>query len=191
MADGTSYKRSGFTMSRIRPFTLAISAAALMVVSACGSNTTTTPSAGAPSTTSSSPSASQTLMIPTGPATVQVATTKLGKALTDSRGFTLYKFDKDDATPGTSVCYEANDCAVHWLALLTAGAPKAGTGADAAMLGTTKRKDGATQVTYNKMPLYFYYLDQAAGDVRGQGVFGLWWLVAPNGTAIKMTASPT
>ena len=181
-------------MSRIRPFTLVISAAALAVMSACGSNNTTTPSAGAPSSTTSttsSPSATQTVMVPTGPATVQVATTTLGKALTDSRGFTLYKFDKDDATPGFSACYEANDCAVHWPALLTVGAPKAGEGADAAMLGTTKRKDGSTQVTYNKMPVYFYYLDQAAGDVRGQGVFNLWWLVAPDGKLIKTTSSPT
>jgi predicted lipoprotein with Yx(FWY)xxD motif len=191
MADGTSFERSGFTMSSTRPVTLAISTVALVVMSACGGSSTTPAAAPSSSTASStsSPSASQTAAAPTGPATVQVATTTLGKALTDSRGFTLYKFDKDQG--GTSVCYEAQDCAVHWPALLTAGAPKASAGADAAMLGTTKRKEGTTQVTYNKMPLYFYYLDKAPGDVRGQGVFGLWWLVAPDGTLIKTTASPT
>jgi predicted lipoprotein with Yx(FWY)xxD motif len=172
-------------MSRIRPFALAISAAALVVVTACGSSTTT-PSASP--TTTSPPSASPTAAAPTGPATVVVSTTKLGKVLTDSRNFALYKFDPDDKTPGVSVCYETNQCAAHWPPLLTLGAPKADAGANAAMLGTTTRKDGTTQVTYNKMPLYFYAQDKAAGDVNGQAVKNIWWLVAADGTVIKKTS---
>ena len=177
-------------MTSIRPFTLAISAAALVGMTACGGNTTTPTADVSPSTTSS-PSVSQTATAPapTGPATVQTATTQFGMALTDSRGFALYKFDRDQG--GTSVCYETNDCQTKWPPLLTAGAPKAGPGADAAMFGTTPRRDGTMQVTYNKMPLYFYFQDKAPGDVNGQAVGGIWWLVSPDGNPMKATPSPT
>jgi len=190
MADGTSYIRSGFTMSRIRPFTLAIGAASLAVMTACGGSTTT-PSAAPSTSAASSPSASETVAAPTGPATVKVSTTTLGPVLTDSRGFALYKFDPDDPTPGTSVCYEVRNCAKNWPPLLTLGAPKAEAGADDGKLGTTTRKDGTTQVTYNKLPLYFYAKDTAPGDVRGQAVGTIWWLVDADGKPVKTTSSPT
>jgi predicted lipoprotein with Yx(FWY)xxD motif len=118
---------------------------------------------------------------PLQPATVNVGTTKLGKAVTDARDFTLYMFTKDKN--GTSACY--GTCADAWPALLTTGAPKAGTGADASMLGTTKRTDGTMQVTYNKLPMYYFTPDKAAGDVKGQGVKTVWWMVAGNGDLIK------
>ena len=148
MADGTSFTRSGFTMSRIRPLTIAISAAALVVMTACGGGTTT-PSA----EPSSSPSAAQPAPAPTGPATVKVSPSKFGNILTDSRGFTLYKFDPD--TAGISTCYEVNDCAKKWPPLLTVGPPAAEGAVNAAMLATTPRTDGAIQVKYNNIPLYF------------------------------------
>jgi predicted lipoprotein with Yx(FWY)xxD motif len=191
MADGTSYERSGFTMSSIRPFALTISAAALVVMSACGSSTTTPSAAPSSSSTTSSPSAGGTAAAPTGPATVQISTTPLGKVLTDSRGFALYKFDPDDKTPGISTCYEVRNCATNWPPLLTLGAPVVGSGADDGKLGTTTRKDGTTQVTYNKLPLYFYAKDTAPGDVRGQAVGTIWWLVDADGKPVKTTSSPT
>ena len=190
MHDGTSYKRSGFTMRSIRPITLAISAAALVVMTACGGSTTT-PSAAPSTSAASSPSASATVAAPTGPATVQISTTTLGPVLTDSRGFALYKFDPDDKTPGISTCYEVRNCATNWPPLLTLGAPKVGTGADDGKLGTTTRKDGTTQVTYNKIPLYFFAKDTAAGDVKGQGVGTVWWLVDADGKPVKTLAPKT
>ena len=172
-------------MRSIRPFTIAISAAALVVMSACGSDTTTPSTA---SSTSASPSASATVALPTGPAMVQVAPAAGKEVLTDSRGFALYKFNPDDDTPGISTCYEVRKCAENWPPLLTKGLPTAGTGATAAMLGTTTRKDGNMQVTYNKMPLYFYAKDTAPGQAVGQGIGGIWWLVTADG---KTTSSPT
>ena len=106
---------------------------------------------------------------------------KLGKFLVDGDGFSLYMFTKD--TKDTSNCYEK--CEVAWPPLLQLGAPTAGTGVDASKFGTTARKDGTTQVTYNGMPLYYYDKDKAAGDVVGQAVGKVWWVVAPDGTTVQ------
>jgi hypothetical protein len=59
------------------------------------------------------------------------------------------------------------------------------------MLGTTKRKDGKLQVTYNGHPLYFFAPDKKAGDIKGQGFVhfgGTWWTVSAAGA--KVTTKP-
>ena len=187
MADGTSYKRSGSTMSSIRPFTLTISAAALVVMAGCGGSTTT-PSAGSSSTATSSPSANKVVAAPTVPATVKVTPTPLGPVLTDDKGMTLYKFDKD---VGDKLACLTDPCATRWPALLTLGAPKPGAGADDGKLGTIKRPDGIEQVTYNKLPLYYYFQDKAPQDTHGQGVNNTWWMVSADGKENHNTGSPT
>jgi predicted lipoprotein with Yx(FWY)xxD motif len=103
---------------------------------------------------------------------------QLGNVLVDSRGMTLYTF-KSDAPGGKSTC--TGQCAVNWPPLLVApGAqPSAGTGVTASKLGTITRPDGATQVTYNNMPLYFFFKDKAPGDVNGQGVGSVWYVATP------------
>jgi predicted lipoprotein with Yx(FWY)xxD motif len=58
-------------------------------------------------------------------------------------------------------------------------------GVDASLLGTTTRKDGTIQVTYAGMPLYYYFKDKAAGDVSGQNVNSVRYVVAPDGTVVK------
>jgi predicted lipoprotein with Yx(FWY)xxD motif len=114
-------------------------------------------------------------------ATIGVSESSLGQILTGEAGRTLYVFKNDSG--GTSSCYDS--CAQNWPPLLTQGAPQAGTGADAAMLGTTERTDGTTQVTYNGMPLYYFAPDTAAGDVNGQGVGEVWYVVSPAGAMIE------
>ena len=57
--------------------------------------------------------------------------------------------------------------------------PQAGDGVDASLLGTTTRKDGTTQVTYNGWPLYYYVKDQKPGDVTGQDVGDVWYVLSP------------
>ena len=119
----------------------------------------------------------------TGGATVKVAKSKLGSILVDSRGITLYDFPPDKA--GKSTCYGA--CAALWPPLLTKAKPLAGLGAHAALLGTTKRKDGKLEVTYNGHPLYFFVSDRKPGQTTGQGVkqFGApWWVLSPTGKEI-------
>jgi predicted lipoprotein with Yx(FWY)xxD motif len=104
---------------------------------------------------------------------------ELGTILVDAEGRTLYDFHKDK---GSSSCYGA--CAGAWPPLLTEGEPKAEGEAKAGMLGTTKRKDGTVQVTYNGWPLYTYVADQKPGEANGNDIdqFGAeWYALQPDG----------
>ena len=139
-----------------------------VILSACASATPVPPVVSAP------PAAA----MPSGPAAVNLGqTAALGSFLVDSKGMTLYLYTKD--TPNTSTCY--GSCASYWPALLTAGAPIAGTGVAASMLGTTTRTDGTSQVTYKGWPLYYYASDHAAGDTTGENVKGVWFVITPAG----------
>ena len=155
-----------------------------LIVSACGAATPTSipPSTVAPTAavpvTGSTPASSQA----TGPATVNLSQgASLGYFLVDSRGMTLYIFTND--TANTSNC--SGTCANNWPPLLTNGAPTAGTGVNASLLGTITRSDGGTQVTYNGMPLYFFAADKNPGDTKGQGVKNVWFVEDATGTPIK------
>ena len=117
-------------------------------------------------------------------ATVSVLSTDVGRILVDSRGRTLYLYTPDKTA--TSTCY--GQCASFWPPLLTAGAPHAGHGARAALLGTTKRKDGKVQVTYAGHPVYLFKADTAPGDAHGQGFENIWY--ALSGSGAKVTAAP-
>jgi len=57
-------------------------------------------------------------------------------------------------------------------------------------LGTIARTDGGEQVTYNDIPLYYYVKDDEAGDVYGQGVGGVWFIVNPGAELGKYAAAP-
>jgi predicted lipoprotein with Yx(FWY)xxD motif len=103
-----------------------------------------------------------------------------GTLLTDADGFTLYLFTAD--SPGTSAC--TGTCLDVWPPLLTDGAPIAAGESDASLLGTLTRDDGTVQVTYAGWPLYRYVVDRTAGDVAGQGVDGMWFVISPAGEPI-------
>jgi predicted lipoprotein with Yx(FWY)xxD motif len=114
----------------------------------------------------------------------------LGMILTDSKGMTLYLFTVDK--PGTSNCYD--QCAKNWPPLiLNQGESLTAASGVSAKLGTTQRKDGTTQVTVNGMPVYYFFKDAKAGDVNGQGVGSVWFVLDSSGNAIQAApaASPT
>ena len=118
-----------------------------------------------------------------GGTTVAVAKTRIGRILVDSKGITLYDFVTDKR--GVSGCYGA--CAALWPPLITKGKPHAGPGVRASLLGTTKRKDGKLEVTYNHHPLYYFVTDRKPGETTGQGVNqfgGPWWVLSPAGREI-------
>ena len=118
-----------------------------------------------------------------GGAKVAIAASPLGRILVDSKGKTLYDFAKDKSTAST--CYGA--CAALWPPLTTKAKPVAGRGVRASLLGTTKRKDGKLEVTYNGHPLYSFVTDRKPGQTTGQGVnqFGApWWVLSAAGKEI-------
>jgi predicted lipoprotein with Yx(FWY)xxD motif len=128
--------------------------------------------------------------------TVQVADhPELGKILTDGNGMTLYLFTKDGEN--VSNCYD--QCAVNWPPLLVGAGeePTAGPGLTG-QLGTIDRTDGGRQVAYNGIPLYYWMGDSNPGDVNGQGVGDVWFVVHPdissmtvNNPVVQVTTDPT
>jgi len=116
-------------------------------------------------------------------AAVSVGTAaNVGQVLVDSKGMTLYYFQKDQKGSGKSKCEGA--CAQAWPPLTTGSTAKAMTGVQAAMLGTIKRSDGTTQVTYAGWPLYTFVEDKKPGEDNGTDskAFGAsWYPLHPNG----------
>ncbi|MGN6664174.1 MAG: COG4315 family predicted lipoprotein [Solirubrobacterales bacterium] len=99
--------------------------------------------------------------------------------LVDGEGHSLYLFLADGK--GRSACTEA--CASVWPPLETSAPPVAGPGVSQAKLGTVSR-EGASQVTYAGVPLYYYAGDGSSpGATSGEDIeqFGApWYLVSPN-----------
>ena len=122
---------------------------------------------------------------------VSTATTSLGRVLVDPHGHTLYLFGKDKN--GKSACSGA--CAVAWPPLIATAKPRAGAGAEASRLGTTRRADGRLQVTYNHHPVYTFVKDTKKGQTNGEGLnaFGGTWdaLSAAGAKVEKRSAQST
>ena len=155
-------------------------------IAACGGSDNSSGTSSSTSNTSSgggaygaAPKATATAAA-SGAVSIKTATGKPGTFLVDSSGRSLYLFEADKSD--TSTCNGA--CAAAWPPLTTTGAPTAGTGVKASLLGTSKRDDGKMEVTYNGHPLYYFANDTAPGDLKGQGVdaFGAeWYAVTPEG----------
>jgi predicted lipoprotein with Yx(FWY)xxD motif len=113
-------------------------------------------------------------------ASIAAKPSKLGTILVDADGRTLYLFQNDKGAAST--CYGA--CASAWPPVTTHAKAIAGTGIDAAKLGTATRKDGVNEVTYGGHPLYTYAGDAKPGDTTGQNLdqFGAEWnVLEPSG----------
>lgn len=102
----------------------------------------------------------------------------LGSILVGPNGMTLYMYSKD--TQNKSNC--TGPCAVNWppyTVTATSASNLAGALNVTGKIGTTTRADGTMQVTYNGQPLYYYIKDKNPGDVTGQNVGGVWFVVHP------------
>ncbi|MEU9145546.1 SCO0930 family lipoprotein [Streptomyces sp. NPDC048349] len=102
----------------------------------------------------------------------------VGGAVTDSEGFTLYRFDKDTPKPPKSAC--EGDCATAWPPVAADDAT-AGEGIDAGLLGSVARADGTRQLTLAGWPVYRYAKDAKPGDALGEGVGGTWHALGADG----------
>ncbi|MEY9846070.1 putative lipoprotein with Yx(FWY)xxD motif [Streptacidiphilus sp. BW17] len=164
-----------------RLYVLAAGAAAVAALAAGCSSSSKSSAPSAPA----SPPASSAPSTVGGAATVKTAGSPLGQILVDGSGRTLYLFKADTGT--TPTC--TGSCASLWPADTTNGTPQATGGLSGTMLGTTTRTDDhTTQVTFDGHPLYHFSQDSKPGDVNGQGIQGVWFVVSPSGTAITGTA---
>ena len=110
---------------------------------------------------------------------VLAAASDFGTILFDHTGQAIYLFDVE--TSSRPRCY--GPCAEAWPPVVTEGAPLAGAGVEQSLLGTTRRADGTSQVTYGGHPLYFY-AHEGRNEVKCHDVFlngGTWYAVQPDG----------
>ena len=114
--------------------------------------------------------------------TVMIGTnTAVGNYLVDGSGNALYWFAKDKVN--TSAC--SGDCLKAWPAF-TAESFVVPSALNASDFGTITRDDGTAQVTYKGWPLYYWVKDKARGDVTGQNVGKVWFVVDPDKFPPKM-----
>ena len=91
--------------------------------------------------------------------------------IADSKGLSVYTFAPDKAD--VSVCYD--QCAKDWPPVLVAAGVVV-----KAPFGVSTRKDGTLQVTRDHRPLYEFDEDKVQGDIFGEGLDGIWFVVDPN-----------
>jgi predicted lipoprotein with Yx(FWY)xxD motif len=115
---------------------------------------------------------------------VRISQSSLGSILTDQNGRTLYAFANDKNRNSTCT----GQCIATWPALAGSKAVTATSGAQMSLVGETKRTEGTLQATYGDWPLYYYAGDMNPGDVDGQGVDGVWFVIGADGKLIKRTA---
>jgi predicted lipoprotein with Yx(FWY)xxD motif len=123
-------------------------------------------------------------------ATVKTAhSSKYGTLLVTATGFTLYQLGSE--SKGTIKC--TGSCAKIWPPLLLTGGakPVAGNGVSQAKLGTIKRPDRGTQVTYNGKALYRFASDSKPGAVTGQNMDGFHVVLLSANSASPATTTGT
>lgn len=161
-------------------------------LTACGGGTGTAPATNSPEVTTGTPLASATapaasVSPPSATADAAVdlktASSSAGNIVVDAEGMSVYIFTKDVKDSGTSAC--TGDCLAAWPPVTTTSDTPAAEGVTGA-LGTITTPDGKQQVTLGGMPLYYFAKDAKPGDVLGQGVNDVWYLVDPSGTMITM-----
>ncbi len=111
---------------------------------------------------------------------ITTSETDLGEILVDANGLTVYGFTSD--TDGTPTC--EGDCEAAWPAVTVDG-DELPEGLDPAVFSLVDGVGGTKQLKAGEWPLYYFASDAAAGDVNGQGVGDVWFVVSPEGELIK------
>jgi predicted lipoprotein with Yx(FWY)xxD motif len=106
----------------------------------------------------------------------------MGSVVTDDKGMTLYRYDKDEATPSKWTC--AGECTKTWVPVITQDSVQT-VGVEKSLLGTVHR-DGMKQLTLAGWPLYSYIGDTKAGQMNGQAQDKMWYAVTPSGEKSTM-----
>jgi predicted lipoprotein with Yx(FWY)xxD motif len=98
------------------------------------------------------------------PASVKMA----GGMLTDAKGMALYTWDNDKEANKSSC---TGMCLMNWPALKAEASDK-----DMGDWKVITRDDGSKQWAYKGKPLYYFSMDTAAGDKKGDGRGMVWHL---------------
>ncbi|MCH6468963.1 COG4315 family predicted lipoprotein [Sinomonas terrae] len=153
--------------------------------SSSGSGTSSAPAAATSSAPAAAPSTSAALSL-------QTSTVGGQTIVVDGKGMTVYYYTLDKPGETTSAC--TGGCVALWPAVTSDTAPtlQGVTG----KIGTLPTADGKQQVTINGMPIYYFSKDTAPGQVKGQGVAGVWYVVGADGSMIQSplmatTSSPS
>ncbi|HEY4899090.1 MAG TPA: hypothetical protein VIH79_05155 [Candidatus Nanopelagicaceae bacterium] len=110
-----------------------------------------------------------------------VGTTSLGNIIVDGKGMTAYYYQPDVPNSGVSTC--TGGCLVHWPAITSASATPVVSGITA----TVTVIASSSQIVVNGRPIYTFAGDSKPGDVNGQGIAGIWYVVSPAG--VELTPS--
>jgi predicted lipoprotein with Yx(FWY)xxD motif len=116
--------------------------------------------------------------------TLTLQRSPVGPILATGGGNTLYDFVPD--TPTRSACLD-DGCVFQWPPLVESGPVRLGPGVDPSLVGTLRRPDGSTQLSYGGHPLYRYNLDATPGMVTGQAIDqdgGLWYVLDAKGSEV-------
>jgi predicted lipoprotein with Yx(FWY)xxD motif len=96
----------------------------------------------------------------------------VGLVLVDSNGMTLYYFTKDVIGKSNA----AGAILQSW-PIFNAGSFIVDASLNPQDFATITRDDGQKQTTYQGWPLYYYSKDKVPGDVLGEGVAGMWFVL--------------
>jgi predicted lipoprotein with Yx(FWY)xxD motif len=169
-------------------------AAGVLVLSGCGSDgsggtVAADSSAGADSSSSAAAPSSSASASASSSADAALSTAnnpRYGTIVVDSKGMTVYMFDKDTQGSGASTC--SGQCLVAWPPVIADSATPPVDGVTGEV-GSITRDDGTTQMTLDGWPLYYWQGDAAPGDATGQGVQNVWWVLSPDGA--RVTTPPS
>jgi len=173
-------KESAVVVPFVRSKLVALAAVATVALAGCSSAGTPTPPPAAPATGASSSSS-----VGSG-AALRTADSALGTIVVDASGRTVYVYDKDTQNATSSAC--TGPCATAWPAVPADPAHLTADGVTGT-LGSITGVDGKPQLTLNGWPLYYFAKDAKPGDVTGQAVQNVWWVVGPGGAKITQASS--
>jgi predicted lipoprotein with Yx(FWY)xxD motif len=160
--------------------------AAGLVLSACGQSTqipgaATVSAAAAVATVPQSVAGAANKQVETAPPVALAEVGTFGEVLVGANGLTVYGFTQD--VDGVSTCFDA--CAAAWPAVTVTDGFSLPEGIDRTLVSSIDRPDGSKQLKVGKWPLYFYAGDGAPGEANGQGVGGVWFVQAADGSLVK------
>lgn len=123
---------------------------------------------------------------PASGTTLTVVDTAVGPVVADDRHQVVYVYGDDTATK--SAC-TGNWCLVDWPPLQADGPPSVSSGITAPVT-TISGAPSVPQLALGGHPLYTFAGDLHPGDIRGEGLGGDWFLLAPSGMVVRPPSHP-